>query len=245
MFQEKYKKANDSIPCNQELKNSLMKKAEAPSRNSLLPWICATAAVIGISVFSYMGFHQESNTDVLSSVASNTPAVSVSQTPKAETKKEKQKSEGTAGIVKQESDRVMAVAVAEQEEVKTETVIESEEPVSDIPATASVVMPKTVELEPDMDYSEEIPQPAEKTEVPENQQITGGGGAAMASVGGASMAIGASAPRGSETEDSALTEDADVETVDGETQGEESPQPTSTPMLEPALTEENAVSDSQ
>ncbi len=229
MFQEKYKKANDSIPCNQELKNSLMKKAEAPSRNSLLPWICATAAVIGISVFSYMGFHQESNTDVLSSVASNTPAVSVSQTPKAETKKEKQKSEGTVGIVKQESDRVMAVAVAEQEEVKTETVIESEEPVSDIPATASVVMPKTVELEPDTDYLEEIPQPAEKTEVSENQQIAGGGGAAMASVGGGSSMAYESDSEQPETENS-----NEEETEENEPE-EETPQPTISPDL---ITEE-------
>lgn len=229
MFQERYKKANDSILCNQQLLESLLKKADSPKRKSPILWICATAAVIGISVFSYMGFHQESNTDVLSSVASNTPAVSVSQTPKAETKKEKQKSEGTAGIVKQESDRVMAVAVAEQEEVKTETVIESEEIVSDIPATASVVMPKTVELEPDTDYLEEIPQPAEKTEVPESQQIAGGGGAVMASVGG-----GSSMAYEGETEQPETTNDNEEETEENELE-EETPQPTISPDL---ITEE-------
>lgn len=156
MFKEQYRKANDEIVANEELLHALLKKAEQPRFQKRVPWIgmVAAAAMIGLCVFSYSYVYQGETQGELTVATEQTQELP--ESPKTELKQSDVTPEVSSTPVTQ------APVVAQTKPVPREDVI-SDEPVSDIPAVASAVVPRIAEEPPVVEVTP-VPEETEEEE---------------------------------------------------------------------------------
>ncbi len=162
MWKERYRKANDEIPLNEELLGALLETAEK-TQNDKRYYVfrfgtVAAAAMIGISIFSYSYFSKEGEN-------LSEPIAQVAQ-PKAKLVEEVQTEPSLNEAPETESQTAIpqpVIIVATEESVVeiSEPSNEENEDLANLPATASAVLPRMIS-------SEEQP---EETELPISEEI--------------------------------------------------------------------------
>ncbi len=167
MWKERYRKANDEIPLNEELLGTLLKTAEKTEIEKKHYGFgfgaVAAAAIIGIGIFSYS--HLNHNAGLPSG------PVADSSEPKAKLVQESTVEPSATVIPETEQQTVVipqqpAVIVAPEEAVTetTEKTGKENEDIANIPAMASALTPRTI---PSDEQSEELPVP----EFDENEEV--------------------------------------------------------------------------
>ena len=171
MWKERYRKANEEIPLNEELLGALLETAEK-THNDKRHYVfrlgtVAAAAMIGIGIFSYSYFREEGE-------ALSDPMAQVTQ-PKAKIVEEIQTEPSSAGALETEPQKAIpqpVIIVATEESVVEipEPSDEENEDLANLPATASALMPRTIPTgeqpeETELPIAEETPSPVDEEDI--------------------------------------------------------------------------------
>ncbi len=166
MLKERYRKANDQIPLNEELLGTLLETAEKTCNEKKHYGFglgtVAAAAIIGIGIFSYSYLKG----DLLSD------PVAEGSEPKTKLAQESQAEPSPTVMPETEfqteealQQPVIIVATEETVTEKTELFDERNEDIANIPATASAVMPRAIPSEEQPEETD--PSISQETEEPE------------------------------------------------------------------------------